>query len=283
MAAGDVIVVNENSHGMKANAYDGTDDYMLVDAHAVERVAAGDTVGTYTAWIYKDKIANTTAILSTGDNDAATEYMWFFVDASGKLSVLLKHGAATQFDIRETVASIPARTWTHVAVVQNGTQPALYVNGKNVAVTNDTAIDLTFWYDELTGCDKFAIGVLESNNAHTADYAGAIGQVKYFALDLTAEEILVEFQNGVHSDPSNLARVTDIATALTLNITMEDDGITDSGSGADNGTLTGHAYYGGLVSDHSRALERNVTGHAAEKINSILDGNVLRTTIVRGD
>ena len=26
MAAGDVIVVNENSHGMKSNIYDGTDD-----------------------------------------------------------------------------------------------------------------------------------------------------------------------------------------------------------------------------------------------------------------
>ena len=56
MAAGDVIVINENTASKKANLYDGTDDYMLVDAHAVERVAVGDTVGTYTAWIYKDSI-----------------------------------------------------------------------------------------------------------------------------------------------------------------------------------------------------------------------------------
>ena len=50
MAAGDIIVVNENSFAKKANIFDGVDDYVLHDAHAVARVAANDTVGTYTAW-----------------------------------------------------------------------------------------------------------------------------------------------------------------------------------------------------------------------------------------
>ena len=64
---------------------------------------------------------------------------------------------------------------------------------------------------------------------------------------------------------------------------MENDGITDSGSGADNGTLTGDAFYGGEVSDWSYALHANVTGHAAEAINTVIDGNKYVSMIKRGD
>ena len=90
MSAGDIIVVNENSFGMKANYYDGTDDYMLADAHAVARVAAGDTVGTYTAWIYRDDVTTEQNILSAGDNNSVTEFLQFRVLA-GKIDFRLDH------------------------------------------------------------------------------------------------------------------------------------------------------------------------------------------------
>ena len=35
MAAGDVICISEDGSGKKGVLYDGTDDYTLVDAHAV--------------------------------------------------------------------------------------------------------------------------------------------------------------------------------------------------------------------------------------------------------
>jgi hypothetical protein len=74
MAAGDIIVVKGSPSGRKGNFFDGNDDYVLHDAHAVARVAANDTVGTYSAWIFM--IADATAeqaILSAGDNDSATQ------------------------------------------------------------------------------------------------------------------------------------------------------------------------------------------------------------------
>jgi hypothetical protein len=107
------------------------------------------------------------------------------------------------------------------------------------------AVDLTSWYDELTGCDKFAIGVLESNNTHTFDFKGAIGQVKYWNKALTAAEVALDY-NGEALD--------DDGTYLQFNVTMADDGTTDSGLGADNGTLTGHAHYGGVISPLSYLL-----------------------------
>ena len=284
MTAGDIIVINEDGWGKKGNYFDGTDDYVLHDAHAVARVAGNDTVGTYTAWIYIDEIttANTYAILSAGDNNSASEFLQFYT-ASGELGVDLTHASTAQFRVTQTTGTIPARTWTHVAVVQNGTRPTLYVNGIAVAMTDEVSTDLTFWYDELTACDKFAIGVKETNNTHLNDFKGAIGQVKYFNIALTAAEILVEFKAGTHIATLDNGRATAIETARVFDITMEDDGTTDDGSGADDGTLTGGAIYGGEISDWSYKINANVTGHAAEFINTVIDGKRFRTIIKRGD
>ena len=64
---------------------------------------------------------------------------------------------------------------------------------------------------------------------------------------------------------------------------MEDDGITDSGSGADNGTLTGDAHYGGEISTWSQKLENNVTGHETEDITTFPLGSNFVSIIKRGD
>ena len=282
MAAGDIIVVSENGYGRKGNYYDGVDDYVLHDAHAVARVAAADTLGTYSAWIYLNTINADQTILSAGDDSSGNEFLQL-LSSGGKLRIMLRHSGATQFDVIETTASLEARKWIHVAVVMNGTRPILYVNGKTTAMTDTTSTDLNAWYNILTLVDKFALGVLESFNTHTNDFTGAIGQVKYFNIALSAAEMLIEYNAGTHIATVEGGRATAIATALVFNVTYEDDGTTDSGSGADNGTLTGNAYYGGFISDWSYVMNANVTGHAAEDMNTILDGNNFRTIIKRGD
>jgi hypothetical protein len=284
MAAGDVITIIEDSVSRKGVVFDGTDDYILVDAHAVERVAANDTVGTYTAWVFNTSdAASTQCFLSAGDNDVV-EFLALNIyrAAAGNLGgfrVRLQQGGAPQFEVRQKTASIPLNEWTHLALVQNGTQPALYVNGVAIETTNETATQLSAWYDELTGCDKFALGVKEANGTHTDDYTGAIGQVKYWSRALSAAEILKDY-NGESVDCGDYPNIT----YLRLNITMENDGTTDSGAGADNGTLTGNAHYGGYISAHSMALERNCTGHAAERSTTMqISPSKLQTIIVRGD
>ena len=276
MTAGDVIGVKGELHARQGAAFDGTDDYILADAHAVARVAGNDTVGTYSAWVYRDDITAEQAILSAGDNDSATEYLYFYI-SNGKLAVKLYHGGATQFLIAETATpgTIISKKWTHVAIVQNGTQPALYVNGLAVAATNSTATDLTMWYDELTGGDKFAIGVLESNNTHTADFAGMISDVKYWNKALTAAELLKDYQGTALDDDGTYLQLH----LLKSGYGDKGYGITDQGLGADNGTLTGHAYLCGWGSEWSRGVELNAV--VADELQTVLDGNVANTIIIK--
>ncbi len=281
MTAGDILVISEEAGGRKGTYYDGTDDYTLIDAHAVAAEARADTVGTYTAWIYLDNITGNFTVLSAGDNSSANEQI-VFDSVAGKLRTFLKNGAAaTQFLIIETTAGLKAREWMHVAVRQNGTRPDLFINGVKSAMTDTTSLDLTPWYADVGvgPVDKFAIGVTESNTAHTNDLKGAIGQVKYWALDLQDEEILNDFK-GI-TQP----RATILDAALYLNLNMDDDGVTDSGLDASTGVLTGHAYYGGTISNWSYRLNYDalITGHAAEFMNTFIDGSKYVTIIKKGD
>jgi len=273
MTAGDVIVVDGNLTARQAAAFDGTDDYILADAHAVARVAANDTTGTYSAWIYVDTISGTKEILSVGDNDSVDQILEFVLINNGILAALVTVGGVEQWRVTATTDRLVAKTWTHVAVVQRGSGiPELYIDGQNITVTNSTSVDNTTWFDELTNCDKFAIGVKESNNTHTSDFLGMISDVKYWNKALTAAEIAKDY-NG--------EALADDGTYLQLHLLDGDNGITDQGLGADNGTLTGHAYLCGWGSEWSRRLETS-GAVVADSIQTIpYERGRARTVIVK--
>lgn len=269
MTAGDVVTIKGSTYSRKAAAFDGTDDYILADAHAVARVAANDTVGTYSAWIYSDSLA-AASFLSVGDNDNADQTFSMRTGTNGEFICQLKVGGADQWRITSANNLYTPKKWVHVALVHNGTRPNLYVNGEAVSVTDTVSTDLTDWYDELSACDKFAIGVYESNNTHTQDFSGMISDVKYWNIDLNAAEVLQD----------KLGETTDKDAAyLQLHLLKGDYGITDQGLGADNGTLTGHAYLCGEGSEWSRRLDGSAV--VADDMNTILYPGGAMTTIIK--
>ena len=272
MTAGDVIVVDGAvGPARQAAAFDGTDDYILADAHAVARVAAKDTVGTYSCWMYIDSIGTRVdTFVSVGDNDNADQSFYFHT-TGGTLKAILKEGGANQF-VSVTGVILGVKTWYHVAFVQDGTSPKFYLNGVLQSSTNTTATDVTAWFDDLAACDKFAIGVKESNNTHTEDFAGMISDVKYWNKALTAAEIAKDY-NGEALD--------DDGTYLQLHLLKGDNGIKDQGLGEDNGTLTGHAYLCGWGSEWSRRLETS-GAVVADSIQTIpYERGRARTVIVK--
>lgn len=283
MAAGDIIVVHENIFGVKGNYYDGGDDYVQHNAHAAARVTANDTVGTYTAKIYLNDLTGTYCILCAGD-DSAIEFIELSVEA-GLLTARCTDAGVVQFVTQADAIEFEAKRWYHVSVVQaaDGGGVKLYVDGVLIASTNDDTTDLDEWYNNLDLTDTFRIGAANKvgDASVTDDFNGAIGQVKYWSLALTTPEIKIEANANLSH---GTARQIILDAALQLNVTYENDGITDSGLGADNGTLVNNAIYGGVISDWSYTLNENVTGHAAEFINTVDGGGgKLLTLIKRGD
>ena len=196
MATGDIQVYSAEHNPRPAVVGDGTADYVQIDAWGAAREAAGtaDTVGTFTAWVNIKSASDSYSILSAGDTNAI-EYINFQI-VNGLLNCTLADGGAVAWDVEADGNAIPINTWTHIAMVQDGVQPLLYVNGVNIAATNDVSTGITKWFADLNGIDNANIGVLDQATSVTLDLDGAIGQVKHWNSALTPAQILDDF-NGV--------------------------------------------------------------------------------------
>ena len=197
MAAGDVkLWTADYSKSKYAIVGDGTADYVQIDAWGVAREAAGtaDTVGTLMGWIFRETTANDDCIISAGDTNAV-EYLSLHVH-NGYLNCSLADGGAAAFDIEGDNLDVPIGAWYHCAVVQDGVQPILYVNGLAIAASNDVSTDITKWFADLDGIDNANIGALDQNTSVTMDIDGAIADVRHYNFALSAAEIASIYAGG---------------------------------------------------------------------------------------
>lgn len=231
MTTGDIYHITGSLKGRSAIAFLSTDhnDYVQVNAHAVARVAANDTVGTYSAWVNIRNITDTVTILGAGD-DNLVEFIELNIEA-GLLTARITDGATPQFITQADAIHFTPHVWYYVAMVQyaNGEGVHLFVNGIKIASTNDTATDVDSWYAETDAIDTFRIGAANKigDASVTNDFKGGISDVKYWNVALTADEVDSDYQE-----------IAVQAAALQLHIDFKDD-LIDAGAGADNGTIVG--------------------------------------------
>ena len=251
MATTDIYHITGGLKGRHAVMFiDGdTDDYVQVDAHAVARVAANDTVGTYSAWVNIINIADTFCVLCAGD-DNVVEFLELNIEA-GLLTARCTDGTTAQFVTQADAVSFKPHRWYHVAMVQNanGQGVHLYVDGEKIASTNDTTTDVDEWYNNLDGIDTFRIGAANKagDASVTNELTGGISDVKYWSTNLTADEVKNDFLNEAVQ-----------ASALQLHLDFVED-LVDSGLGADDGTIVGAVLQSNNYCEFTSRL-RNSTG-----------------------
>lgn len=250
MAAGDTYHISGGLAGRHATAFLGGDvnDMIQVDAHGVARVAANDAKGTYTAWINLADITGTYCVLGGADLNA-DEFLDITVEA-GLLTVRITDATTVQLVTQADQIDFTPHKWYHIAVTQSadGAGPRLYVNGSLINSTNDTTTDVDSWYAELDGIDQFQIGVSQKGGAgaFTLEFAGAISDVKYWNIALTADE--------VEKDSRDVAVQ---ASTLQLHLDMDNDFI-DAGLGADNGTAVGDIILDNNYSEFTSRLKHTM-------------------------
>lgn len=250
-----------------------TDDYIQVNAAAAARVAANDTVGTFTAWINLANITGTFCILCAGD-DNVVEFLELNVEA-GLLTARATDATTAQFVTQADAVHFEPHRWYHVAMVQaaDGVGPKLYVNGVRIAATNDTATDVDSWYAELDGIDTMRLGAANKagDASVTNELSGALSDVKHWSVALTAAEVLQDYEGKAVQ-----------AASLQSHWDFKDDYV-DNGLGADNGTAVGAPVLVNEYSEFSSRLHFMPAAAAvvADAVTLAVNGNQGHAVIIK--
>ena len=143
-----------------SNYFDGTDDYLAIADNALLRFGAG--AFTLEAWIYRGASGAAHTIYAKG---GASTGIVFQVTST---NVLRFTHTTTNID---STGTISANSWTHVAVVREGTgtnQTKLYINGTQDG-QGTVSTDFTQTEEVRIGTDRGA----------TADFNGYISNLRF--------------------------------------------------------------------------------------------------------
>ena len=150
------------------------------------------TTGTWMAWVKPfDATPSATNMIMTFNDTSADEYIDLWISTGGLLRVDAKKAGTYQFTLDTDSTVFTSGVWTHVALVQNGTEPVLYVNGVKVAQAIATTTDKTAWFNDLTNIDNGRVGNIRFNGgAEALFFNGKMSQPKIYTGGFSAEEIM---------------------------------------------------------------------------------------------
>ncbi len=206
----------------KALFFDGVDDYVSIpNASAV----APPNAITISAWV---KATTTTATQSIIDDDNGGSIGYFLrITSSGKLN-----GRITATTITGNTTLQP-NTWYHVALIYDGANVYVYLNGISDATPVARTGTITY-----SGASK-AIG---KRPAGGAQFNGTIDEFRMYDRGLSASEVYALYKGSV-ATVVNKSKTNRLTNGLVGYWTFDGNkiaGVTayDSGSGGNNGAIT---------------------------------------------
>ena len=185
----DQTTTNMMSKGT-AYRFDGDDDFVNLDALAVDLVNVNNTKGTI---VWAGKINDLTT-----DNDM----LWAFGDTNGDEYIILKVNPAdniltaqcrvagtSKWDFSIDVA-VAEDIEYEIVIVQDGTAPVMYIDGILQSITFTVSIDQTSWFHETTAIDNGRLGCLNYTSGGDVFFSEAeVNHFGYFNTALTASEV----------------------------------------------------------------------------------------------
>ena len=155
-------------HGGYATYFDGNDRIDISTGFLGSHTTGNASTSTFTieSWVYQEARGSNNGI----DGNAASimskwVYFNFGIDDSGHLHG--HHYSGSQHNL-ETTATVPLKTWTHVALVVTGAQIKLYINGTLGATGT--------WYGMQAGTSLAGIG--GSNQSHPEKFTGYMHDIR---------------------------------------------------------------------------------------------------------
>jgi len=185
--------------------FDGVNE--RININSVRTALAATTVGTWSCWV---KLVDATpadfSVFISFANGDTTDMIQILINiTTGLLRVMGVNNGIILWDLNTDVAPFSDNVWAHVAIVQNGVSPVLYVNGVAPAQTFSVTTDKTIWFNNLV-LNNGRIGArFWAAAAGDGQYPfnGNIDEVGFWNTNLTSTQISEIYNNG---KPKNLLK-----------------------------------------------------------------------------
>ena len=207
------------------------DDGVQIDALVAAAVLANHTHGTITAWIMVPDVTGQYAVFGSGDADAV-EYFYFGVNAGYLECKAAVAGPDVNFDLTATTTQLTPYKWHHIAFVQDGVRPQMYVDGVIQVCTETDVTESAYWYADWANMDGGHWGCADSiagGALLTLEFKGLIGTCKIWsaaaATGALSQDQIVDDMKGVSNTTSLFGHYTWTDTTLYTDVTGTYNGI----------------------------------------------------------
>ena len=173
--------------GTGSTSFDGTNDYVDLDAHISD--FASDTAGTITLWAKTTASGSLDVMFAASNDGDASSDLTISKNASEKLWIFVRDDGSNSLAFTST-ASLEQNTWYHIAFTVGATGNAIYVDGATSAGGYDTGSATTQkWFNDVGDLDTLRIGIREDSGGNEYPWQGNIKNVAIWNRALTATEV----------------------------------------------------------------------------------------------
>ena len=215
--------------------YDGSLDYINADSSSSS--VSSDNEGTISLWVKPDDITSSQTIVCLSASTLASQYLYLGLNSSYGFFVGMRttSSSSSGFFVHADVNPFSVGTWTHLAIVQDGVSPQLYVNGVAVAQTFLVSTNDQKWLNDMLSFNSINIGRFFTSIYNQNYFDGKVDEFSYFSSALSSTDISNIYGLGVPTSISSLNPVIHLrAEGSTFNGSNWD--VSNEGSGGNNAT-----------------------------------------------
>jgi len=201
--------------------FNGTTEAISVDA--LEQDIDTDTTGTIAFWFYIDDLSNWPLLFSLNDTDGDAIY-WLRATADGHILSTVDPGLSNKWSFTSTTTTLSTGIWYHLVLVQDGTEPKLYINNSEETLNFTTSTDKTAWFATIgANTDNGRIGCSNYNNeGNNRLLDGKIDDFRYYQNQaLSSVDISAIYNGGNGTEDQNPTGPVDNMTLISENVSAE--------------------------------------------------------------
>jgi len=189
---------------------DGVDEYINIDS--VKTALASTTKGTWSCWVKPVDAtpAEFEIFISFGASGTDT-LVELFLNTDGTLGCFCQIPGGVRWHKDTTNPVLSDNTWTHIALVQDGTEPVLYGDGVAVAQAFIVSTDKTAWFNDLTLDTGRVADVNWASAGETNHFNGNIDRVRFWNIALSSAQILDDYNGGCPKAANQTGLVSEFA------------------------------------------------------------------------